>query len=157
MKNMDPLNENVVSLLQSSSDAFVCAIWKDGKLQKNVPDITIDSSGLTLVMLNKLRCHTHFKFSASQIDPVCSHTEWQTLHIQISWLLKKPTDLDLLYLQRQGISEFSRTRINCFLSAKKLLIFFLLSPWKLTLWILIRNPLPRCFLCVSTKCVSMKN
>ena len=31
MKNMDPLNENVVSLLQSSSDAFVCAIWKDGK------------------------------------------------------------------------------------------------------------------------------
>ncbi|XP_053393233.1 myosin-10-like isoform X7 [Mercenaria mercenaria] len=29
MKNMDPLNENVVSLLQTSSDPFVAAIWKD--------------------------------------------------------------------------------------------------------------------------------
>lgn len=31
MKNMDPLNENVVSLLQGSSDQFVGTIWKDGK------------------------------------------------------------------------------------------------------------------------------
>ena len=30
MKNMDPLNENVVSLLQNSSDSFVVQIWKDG-------------------------------------------------------------------------------------------------------------------------------
>ena len=42
-------------------------------------------------MLNKLRCHTHFK---------------------ICWLLQKPTDLDLHCLQRQGISGFSRTRVN---------------------------------------------
>jgi len=27
---MDPLNENVVQLLQTSSDPFVVAIWKDG-------------------------------------------------------------------------------------------------------------------------------
>ena len=40
------------------------------------------------------------------------HTEWQTVQIQISWLLQKPTDLDLHYLQRQGISGFSRTRVN---------------------------------------------
>ncbi|KJH42901.1 myosin head [Dictyocaulus viviparus] len=32
MKNMDPLNENVVALMQSSTDSFVCSIWKDGKL-----------------------------------------------------------------------------------------------------------------------------
>lgn len=32
MKNMDPLNENVVSLLQSSQDAFVCHIWKDAEI-----------------------------------------------------------------------------------------------------------------------------
>ncbi|XP_052768982.1 myosin heavy chain, non-muscle-like isoform X3 [Mya arenaria] len=32
MKNMDPLNENVVSLLQTSSDAFVAAIWKDAEI-----------------------------------------------------------------------------------------------------------------------------
>ena len=32
------------------------------------------------------------------------------MQIQISWLLKKPTDLDLHCLQRQGISGFSRTK-----------------------------------------------
>ena len=34
------------------------------------------------------------------------------MQIQISWLLQKPTDLDLHCLQRQGISGFSRTRAN---------------------------------------------
>ncbi|XP_011692301.1 PREDICTED: myosin heavy chain, non-muscle-like isoform X2 [Wasmannia auropunctata] len=32
MKNMDPLNENVVSLLQASQDPFVCHIWKDAEI-----------------------------------------------------------------------------------------------------------------------------
>ncbi|KAL3876696.1 hypothetical protein ACJMK2_034499 [Sinanodonta woodiana] len=32
MKNMDPLNENVVSLLQASSDSFVANIWKDAEI-----------------------------------------------------------------------------------------------------------------------------
>jgi myosin heavy subunit len=31
MKNMDPLNDNIVALLQQSSDAFTREIWKDGK------------------------------------------------------------------------------------------------------------------------------
>ncbi|VDM60142.1 unnamed protein product [Angiostrongylus costaricensis] len=31
MKNMDPLNENVVALMQSSTDPFVCNIWKDAE------------------------------------------------------------------------------------------------------------------------------
>lgn len=30
VKNMDPLNENVVGLLQASSDTFVASLWKDG-------------------------------------------------------------------------------------------------------------------------------
>ncbi len=30
LKNMDPLNENVVSLLQESSSEFMRSIWKDG-------------------------------------------------------------------------------------------------------------------------------
>ena len=34
------------------------------------------------------------------------------MHVQISWLLQKPTDLDLHCLQRQGISGFSRTRVT---------------------------------------------
>ena len=36
------------------------------------------------------------------------------MQIQISWLLKKPTDLDLHCLQRQGISGFIRTRVKYF-------------------------------------------
>lgn len=31
MKNMDPLNDNVVALLQNSSDPFVVNIWKDAE------------------------------------------------------------------------------------------------------------------------------
>ncbi|VDL72666.1 unnamed protein product [Nippostrongylus brasiliensis] len=31
MKNMDPLNENVVALMQGSTDSFVCSIWKDAE------------------------------------------------------------------------------------------------------------------------------
>ena len=47
-----------------------------------------------------------------QIVAIKSHTYWQTVQIQISWLLQKPTDLALHCLQRQGISGFSRTRVN---------------------------------------------
>ena len=36
------------------------------------------------------------------------------MQIQISWLLQKPTELDLHCLQRQSISGFSRTRVNIF-------------------------------------------
>ena len=32
MKNMDPLNENVVSLLQASQDNFLVTIWKDAEI-----------------------------------------------------------------------------------------------------------------------------
>ena len=34
------------------------------------------------------------------------------MQIQISWLLQKPTDLDLHCLQSQDISGFSRTRVK---------------------------------------------
>ena len=47
-----------------------------------------------------------------QIVAINSHTKWQTVQIQISWLLQKPTDLDLHCLQRQGVSRFSWTRVN---------------------------------------------
>ena len=36
------------------------------------------------------------------------------MQIQISWLLQKPTDLDLQCLQRQGIFGLSMTRVNLF-------------------------------------------
>ena len=41
------------------------------------------------------------------------------MQIQVSWLLQKPTDLDLHCLQRQVISGFSRTRVNIFSSIDK--------------------------------------
>ena len=47
-----------------------------------------------------------------QIVDINLHTCWQTVQIQISWLLQKPTDLDLHCLQKQDVSGFSRTRVN---------------------------------------------
>ena len=32
MKNMDPLNENIVTQLKSSQDPFICNIWKDAEI-----------------------------------------------------------------------------------------------------------------------------
>ena len=32
MKNMDPLNDNVATLLHQSTDKFVAELWKDGKI-----------------------------------------------------------------------------------------------------------------------------
>ena len=46
------------------------------------------------------------------------------MQIQISWLLKKPTDLDLHCLQSQGISGFSRTRVNIPARARILAAYF---------------------------------
>ena len=54
-----------------------------------------------------------------QIVDINSHTKWQTVQIQISWLLKKPNDLNLNCLQRQSISGFSRTRANGSNSVRK--------------------------------------
>ena len=31
MKNMDPLNDNVATLLHQSADRFVAELWKDGE------------------------------------------------------------------------------------------------------------------------------
>ena len=61
--------------------------------------------------------------------------EWQIAQIQINWLLWKPTDLELHCLQRQGISGFSRTRLNTLPSGLKIQqthseIFFLFFPRK---------------------------
>lgn len=36
LKNMDPLNEHVVNLLQASSDEFIKNIWKDGMFTLNL-------------------------------------------------------------------------------------------------------------------------
>ena len=55
-----------------------------------------------------------------QVVDTNSNTEWQTVQIQISWLLQKPTDLDLQCLQRQGISEFSNTKVKPVLISQKL-------------------------------------
>ena len=47
-----------------------------------------------------------------QVIDTYSHIQWQTVQIQISWLLQKPSDLDLHCLQMQGISRRSRTRVK---------------------------------------------
>ena len=79
---------------------FIPKIGK--KKQKYVVCCCIKRTGLhlTLVMLNKLRCHAYFQFSAYQITRsrllIYNHTlNDKTVQIQITWLLQKPTDLDL--------------------------------------------------------------
>ena len=47
-----------------------------------------------------------------KIVDINSHSELQTVRIHMSWLVKKPTDLDLHCLQKQEISGFSRTRVK---------------------------------------------
>ena len=53
-----------------------------------------------------------------------SHTKYETGQIQIIWLLKEPTDLALPYLQKKGISEFSKTR------ASRKHAYIILTPFK---------------------------
>ena len=66
-------------------------------------------------MLNKL-LRPLLNFSQQgyllQVFDTSLHIKWQTVQIQISWLLQKPTDLDLHWLQKREISGFSRTRIK---------------------------------------------
>ena len=68
-----------------------------------------------IVLLNEETTPTSYLQKSDyliQIVDINSHTVWQTVQIQISWLLQKPTDLDLHCLQRQSISGFSRTSVN---------------------------------------------
>ena len=72
----------------------------------------VSQSDCLLQVVDK-NSYTLFLLSANQI--AWSHTEWQTVQIQISWLLrllKESTDLDLLCLQRKGLSGFSKTRVK---------------------------------------------
>ena len=80
--------------------------------------------------------HTFLIFCQSnyliQIVDINSHTEWKTVQIQISWLLQKPTDLDLHCLQRQDISGFSRTRVKSFSYVSK--YFYKLNQFNIILF-----------------------
>ena len=72
---------------------------------------------LFFVIVNKIKMPCPFLIVSQsnyliQVVKINWHTEWQTVQIQISWLLQKPTDLDLHCLQSQGISRFSKTRVN---------------------------------------------
>ena len=49
-----------------------------------------------------------------------SRNEWQTVQIQISWLLKKPTDLDLHCFIRQGRSCLAREGLTAFMHCMNL-------------------------------------
>ena len=56
------------------------------------------------------------------------------MQILISWLLQKPTDLDLHCLQRQCISGLSRTRVKWHLILFLFAAFCLCQMWETILW-----------------------
>ena len=62
------------------------------------------------------------------------------MQIQISWLLMKPTDLDLHCLQRQGISGFSKTRKKFDFSSSVFNRMFFFS-WQKCLGLTVIHPL----------------
>ena len=100
-------------------DLFHCDAYMEEResLEREVEYILGHFIRLTLVLLNNFkRPHPLLIFSQTdyliQIVDINSHSKWQTVQIQIIWLLQKPTDLDLHGLQRQGISGFSRTRVK---------------------------------------------
>ena len=55
-----------------------------------------------------------------RIVAIYSYSLWQTVQIQISWLLQKPADLDLHCLQRQGTSgvQQDKGKLNTILVLK---------------------------------------
>ena len=64
VKNMDPLNENIVSLLQNSSDHFTMSIWKDGKRFKTNNKQMWASARCTFLPPEGLRTCPPLKFTA---------------------------------------------------------------------------------------------
>ena len=74
---------------------------------------------LTPVLLNKLMpCPFLISSQSDYLIRVFdrkSYIQWQTLQIQISWLLQKPPDLDLHCLLRQGMLCSAREGLNFFL------------------------------------------
>ena len=67
-----------------------------------------------------------------QVVDTNSHTLWQTMQTQISWLLQKPSDLGLCCLQMQGISMFSRTRVNSLGANNKIVANDILKHFQIT-------------------------
>ena len=93
---------------------------------------------LTLVMLNKSRCHTQFYFLANQITWIGFLLEIhifnvKTVQIQISW--QKPTDLDLHCLQRQGTSCSAREGLSQIVFAGMALLQLLIQHVKRIQWV----------------------
>ena len=85
-------------ILYMNMHVFILVLWSGCGISR------VQCWVLTLVMLNKFKRPLPLLiFSQSdnliQIVDINSNTEWQTVQIQISWLLQKPTDLDLHCLQ----------------------------------------------------------
>uniref|UniRef100_A0AAX7SDG0 Myosin, heavy chain 10, non-muscle n=1 Tax=Astatotilapia calliptera TaxID=8154 RepID=A0AAX7SDG0_ASTCA len=61
MKNMDPLNDNVATLLHQSTDKFVAELWKDGKSFRSLLTLHTTSSNAGKLdphlVLDQLRCN----------------------------------------------------------------------------------------------------
>ena len=79
MKNMDPLNENVVQQLKASQDPFIQGIWKDaeivGMAQQAMSDTQVRLSHWALFLYNGC---TGFKLSFCILD-ICFFSHALTL------------------------------------------------------------------------------
>lgn len=95
MKNMDPLNDNVATLLHQSTEKFVAELWKDGKLfSSRVPSRFLDTWNINRIVFMVLPSHsvkkeTWFQSLVSRIvclvKRACHASQWLDANILTWW------------------------------------------------------------------------
>lgn len=60
MKNMDPLNDNVATLLNQSTDKFVSELWKDGELRQILTQQALLDMGKYFTFCSCFTFHSYF-------------------------------------------------------------------------------------------------
>ncbi|KAI6229370.1 hypothetical protein M3Y95_00524000 [Aphelenchoides besseyi] len=102
VKNMDPLNDNVVSLMQNSSDQFVASIWKDAEFAgMSTTEISESAFGLRSKK-GMFRTVSHmYKEQLSKLMSTLNNTVPNFVRCIIPNHEKKPGRIDALLILEQ--------------------------------------------------------
>ncbi|KAI6232049.1 hypothetical protein M3Y95_00445800 [Aphelenchoides besseyi] len=102
VKNMDPLNDNVVSLMQNSSDQFVASIWKDAEFAgMSATEISESAFGLR-TKKGMFRTVSHmYKEQLNKLMSTLNNTVPNFVRCIIPNHEKKPGRIDALLILEQ--------------------------------------------------------
>lgn len=107
VKNMDPLNENVVALLQASSDGFVQQIWKDAEIVGMSATAAAEGAAATFGGPSRSRkgmlrtVGQLYKEQLTKLMSVLNHTTANFVRCIIPNHEKKPGKIDSLLVLEQ--------------------------------------------------------